>query len=89
MVNDVKSEHLTRIMSTGRKVPGQTAPHLAFSIDTDVYWHSLGRAKRSGEPVVTRNHSIVQVESAKRISLHHAMRQCHFGSYIDLVKALQ
>jgi hypothetical protein len=64
MVNDVKSEHLTRIMSTGRKVPGQTAPHLAFSIDTDVYWHSLGRAKRSGEPVVTRNHSIVQVESA-------------------------
>jgi len=31
---------------------------------------------QSVKPVVTGNHSIVQVESAKRISLHHAMRQC-------------
>ena len=34
LVNDVKSEHLTPIMSTDVKVPGQTAPHLASSIDT-------------------------------------------------------
>ena len=31
------------------------------------------------KPVVTGNHSIVQVESAKRISLHHAMRQGGIG----------
>src|SRR6266851_6830623 len=41
-----------------------------------VNWHSLVRVERSVKPVVTGNHSIVQVESAKRISLHHAMRQC-------------
>jgi hypothetical protein len=28
VVNNLKCEHLTRIMSTERNVPGQTAPHL-------------------------------------------------------------
>jgi hypothetical protein len=37
-------------MSTGLNAPGQTAPHLDFSIDTDVYWHSLGRAHQSVKP---------------------------------------
>jgi hypothetical protein len=45
-----KREHLTRIMSTGMNVPGQTAPHQASSIDTDVYWHTLGRAQQSVKP---------------------------------------
>jgi hypothetical protein len=29
-INDVKREHLTRIMSTGVNMPGKTAPHLVY-----------------------------------------------------------
>jgi hypothetical protein len=83
LVNDVKCEHLMRRVSTGVNVSGQTAPHLASSIDTDVYWHALGRVEQSVKPIVTENHSIVQVESAKRISLHHAMRHCQSDVGID------
>ena len=83
MVNDPKCEQLTRRVSTSVNVSGQTAPHLASSIDTDVYWHALGRVEQSVKPVVTENHSIVQVESAKRISLRHAMRQCYFSIESD------
>jgi hypothetical protein len=37
----------------------------SLSIDTDVYWHSLGRGERDVQPVVTGNLSMVQVESAR------------------------
>ena len=32
LVNDVKSEHVMQIMSTGMEMPGKTTPHLASSI---------------------------------------------------------
>jgi len=37
VVNDLKGEHLTPIMSTDRNVPGQTAPHGVSAITPFVH----------------------------------------------------
>jgi hypothetical protein len=72
LVNNVKSEQSTRIMSDFRCIAWENRSTSGFFHRSLVHWHSLGRGERSVKPVVTGNHSIVRVESATRISLHHA-----------------
>jgi len=53
-------------MSTGMEMPGQTAPHLASSIDTDVYWHALRRAQQSVKSYEKSLQKRPQLDSAFR-----------------------
>src|SRR6266700_2892881 len=74
-INNVKSEQSTLIMSDFRCIAWVNRSTSGFFHRYRCLLHSLGRVERSVKPVVTGNHFIVQVESAKRISLHHATRQ--------------